>query len=101
MSSDKPPDPLRGYKEFDENDPAFQVRMLALRVDALTKEKEEIEGELREERSERKKLDDRVATMEKSFQRGAGALIVLPVIGTLVGLVFAYGKVIFRPWLSE
>src|ERR1700732_3109319 len=91
-------DPLRQFKEFNEDDPAFQVHILAMRVDALTKEKEGIEEELREERKERKLLDERVAVMERSFQRGAGALIVLPIIGTIVGLVFAYGKVIFGPW---
>lgn len=97
---DKDKDPLRQYKEFDESDPSFQVRILALRVDVLTKEKEEIEEELREERKERKLLEDRVGAMERSFQRGAGALIVLPVIGTIVGVLFAYGKTIFAPWLT-
>lgn len=97
--SDK--DPLRQYKEFDEHDPAFQVRILSLRVDALTKEKEDIEADLNGERDEREKLDERVSAMERSFQRGAGALIVLPIVGTIVGLLFAYGQVIFRPWLSK
>lgn len=92
-------DPLRVYKEFDENDPSFQVKILALRVDVLTTEKEEIEQELRDERKERKLLEDRVASMERSFQRGAGALIVLPIVGTVVGVLFAYGKIIFAPWL--
>lgn len=90
--SDK--DPLRQYKEFDEHDPAFQVRILSLRVDALTKEKEDIEKSSRE-------LEGRVAAMERSFQRGAGALIVLPIVGTVVGLLFAYGKIIFAPWVSK
>lgn len=96
----KSDDPLRQYKEFNEDAPEFQIRILALRVDALTKEKEEIEGDLNVERLERKSLDERVATMERAFQRGAGALIVLPIIGTLVGLLFAYGKTIFAPWLK-
>jgi hypothetical protein len=39
--------------------------------------------------------------MERTFQRGAGALIVLPVIGTIVGLLLAYGSVIFRPWVNK
>lgn len=93
--------PVKDYGEFDENDPRYQVRILALRVDNLGKEKEEIESDLREERSERKKLEDRVSNMERSFQRGFGMLIVIPVLGTLVGLVFAYGKVIFAPWLIK
>jgi transposase len=84
-------DPLRAYKEFDENDPAFLIRILSLRVDALTKEKEELEAKERE-------LEKRMAKMENSFQRGAGILMVLPIVGTLVGLLFAYGRVIFKPW---
>lgn len=100
MPNKPPDDPLRTYKEFNEDDPAFQVRILSLRVDTLTREKEEIEGDLNAERLERKLLDDRVAVIERSFQRGAGALIVLPIMGTLVGLLFAYGKVIFAPWLK-
>lgn len=100
MSEHPPKDPLRSYKEFDESDPAFQVRILAVRVDALTKEKEDIERELEKERVERRALDERVAVMERSFQRGAGALIVLPIVGSAVGLLFAYGKVIFAPWLK-
>jgi flagellar motor component MotA len=84
-------DPLRSYKEFDENDPAFLIRILSLRVDALTKEKEDLEKKESE-------LERRMAKMENSFQRGAGILMVLPIIGTLVGLLVAYGKVIFKPW---
>lgn len=86
-------DHLRFYKEFSEDDPLFQVKLLAQRVDALTREKEEIEGEQRD-------LEKRVADMEKSFQRGAGALIVLPIFGALIGIIFAYGKIIFAPWLG-
>lgn len=97
--SDK--DPLRQYKEFDENDPAFLVKLLGIRMDALTKEKEDIEKELSCEKQERRELEGRVAAMERSFQRGAGALIVLPVVGTIVGLLFAYGKIIFAPWISK
>ena len=70
----------RIYMEFDESDARYQVRILAIRVDVLTKEKIALEHELKDERDERKKLDERVARMEKSFQRGAGALIVLPIL---------------------
>lgn len=91
----------KDYQEFDEDDPRYQVRILAIRVATLGKEKEEIEGDLREERSKREKLEERVAAMEKTFQRGFGMLVIIPVLGTLVGLVFAYGKVIFAPWLTK
>lgn len=72
-----------------------------MRVDALTREKEQIEAELKEEENARKELERRVANMEKSFQRGAGALIVMPIFGTLIGILFAYGKIIFAPWLGN
>jgi hypothetical protein len=39
--------------------------------------------------------------MEKSFQRGFGMLVIIPIIGTIVGILFAYGKVIFAPWLGK
>jgi hypothetical protein len=87
--------------EFDEDDPRYQVRILAMRLDTLGKEKEHIEVELREERAERKKLDERVSAMEKSFQRGFGMLVIIPVLGTVAGLISAYGKVIFAPWLTK
>lgn len=87
--------------EFGEDDPLFQVKMISMRVDVLTREKEQIEAELKEEERERKKLEERVAGMERSFQRGAGALIALPIIGTLIGLLLAYGKVIFAPWIKS
>lgn len=80
--------------EFDEKDPRFGIKILSLRLDQLAKEKEEDEDKIR-------RLEERIAGMERTFQRGAGALIVLPVIGTIVGLLFAYGSIIFRPWLSN
>lgn len=95
---DKPYTDPRQFMEFDEDDPRFQVRILSMRVDALTKEKEAIEVELHEERDERKKLDERVAAMEKTFQRGAGIMLMLPIFGAALGLLLAYGKVIFAPW---
>lgn len=94
-------DHLKQYMEYDADDPRFLCRILGMRVDALTKEKEDIEKELTDERSERKKLEDRVGKMEKSFQRGAGMLIILPVLGTIIGVLFAWGKVIFAPWLTK
>lgn len=89
------------FMEFDEDDPRYQVRILGMRIDALTKEKEDIERELREEKIERKKLDDRVAAMEITFQRGAGMMIILPIIGAVIGIIFAYGKIIFAPWMGN
>jgi len=80
--------PLRQYMEFDENDPAYLIRILTLRVDAITKEKEELEKKERE-------LDERVSKMEKAFQRGAGVMIALPFIGTAIGFILAYGKILY------
>lgn len=79
-------------KEF-ENNALFQVRLLAQRVEALTREKEEIEENARN-------LKKDVVAMQKTFQRGAGMMIALPILGTLIGLALAYGKVIFAPWLK-
>lgn len=86
-------DPLRVYKEFDENDPAFLIRILSLRVDALTKEKEDLERKERE-------LDERIAKIEGSLGRGAGILIGLSAVGTIAGVLAAYGKAIFKPWTN-
>lgn len=84
-------DPLRTYKEFDENDPAFLIRILSLRVDALTKEKEDLE-------KREQNLEERIAKIEGALGRGAGILIGLSAVGTMVGLLGAYGKAIFKPW---
>jgi hypothetical protein len=93
--------PTDQYGKFDEDDPAFQVRILAIRVETLTKEKEKLEKDLGEERQERVNLDKRVVVIEKTFQRGAGVALALPFIGAAVGLVLAYGKVIFAPWMGN
>ena len=94
--------PLIG--EYDEGDLRYQIKILGYRVETLTKEKEDIERLLEKEREIRelheKDFEERVATMEKSFQRGAGIVMVLPVLGTILGLIFAYGKTIFKPWTS-
>jgi hypothetical protein len=87
--------------EFDEEDPRYQVRILAMRLDTLGKEKERLESELKGERTERLELDGRVSAMEKSFQRGFGMLVIIPVLGTIAGLISAYGKVVFAPWLTK
>lgn len=90
--------PLDG--EFNENDPRFQVRVLAMRVETLGREKEKIEEDLDEERRERRLLDKRVASMERTFQRGAGVALALPILGAALGLLLAYGRVIFAPWIN-
>lgn len=98
-------DPIQGYREFDESDPRFQVRILALRVDALTKEKEEIEikaKELEIRISKREKeLEDRVEAIERSLGKGAGILIGLATVGTVGGVLMAWGKTIFAPWIRQ
>lgn len=83
--------PSAMFGEFKEDDPRVAVKILAFRVDALTREKEDIEKTA-------KALELRLAAMERTFQRGAGAMIVIPVVGAIVGFLFAYGKVIFAPW---
>jgi hypothetical protein len=82
------------WGDFNPNNPVYMVKLLSQRIDQLDKEKKEDEVQIAD-------LIKRVANMEKSFQRGAGALIVLPIVGTFVGLLFAYGKVIFAPWLGS
>lgn len=86
-----PDDHLRTYKEFDENDPAFQVRILSIRVDALTKEKEDLERRLGDD-------EKRISKIEGSLGKGAGIMIGLASIGSIGGLLLAYGKTIFAPW---
>lgn len=86
-------------EDFDPNNPYTQFRLLAMRVTNLGKEKETLEVDLKEEREARVKLEERVAKMERSFSMGAGVLLVLPVVGSCVGLIFAYGKTIFAPWI--
>lgn len=67
-------------------DAESRIKFLAYRVAVLTREKEEIE--------------QRVSKIEKSFNMGAGILLVLPVLGSVVGMVFAFGKSIFKPWMN-
>lgn len=89
------------FDEFNPNNPYTAVALLGMRVDNLGKEKEALERDLEHERGERSDLEKRVAIMERSFQRGAGILMVLPIVGTLVGIFLTYGKAIFRPWTSN
>lgn len=85
-------DPIETYRAFDENDPSYQVRILALRVDVLTKEKESIELRLKQD-------ETRLETIERSLGKGAGILIGLATVGTVGGVLMAWGKTIFAPWI--
>lgn len=67
-------------------DPESKIKFLAYRVAVLGREKEE--------------LEERIAKIEKSFNMGAGILLILPVLGSIVGMVFAFGKQIFKPWMD-
>jgi hypothetical protein len=81
----------RIWEKFDPNDPNVQILLLSREMDSLKRREEAVEK--RED-----ELEKRIAKMEASFNRGAGILMVLPIIGTVVGLLFAYGKVILKPW---
>ena len=84
---------MRQDGEFDEHSAIFQVRLLAQRVDTLTREKERIEAEARDDRK-------RIAKIEYALAVGWGVLIVIPILGAVLGFLFAYGKVIFGPWFK-
>lgn len=86
-----PDDPF--FRALNPNDPAVQLFMLGQRLETLTKEKEELERYI-------ESVNERLAKMEKSFNMGAGVLMILPVLGGIVGTLLAYGKVIFRPWTT-
>jgi hypothetical protein len=87
--------------EFAEDDPNVAVRVLAERVANLGREKEALERDLEKEREDRLALDKRVAAMERAFQRGYGIALALPVIGGAVGVLMAYGRTIFAPWIGK
>jgi hypothetical protein len=86
--------------------------VLAFRVDTLTKEKEAVERDLREERQarirqaeaeaeERRKLSDRIATMEGYVQSGKGFMLSITIIGAALGFAATYWKSIFGPWMGK
>ena len=77
--------------EFNPNNPYTAIALLGERIKGIVEREKAIEK--RED-----DLEARIAKMEASFNRGAGILMVLPVVGTVVGLLLAYGKAIFRPW---
>jgi F0F1-type ATP synthase assembly protein I len=95
-----PPVP-HDFDEFNPNNPYTALALLGMRVDNLGKEKEALERDLRDERKDRADLEERVAAMERAFQRGAGILMVIPVLGTLIGILLTYGKTIFAPWTAN
>jgi hypothetical protein len=93
---------MPGWNDFNPNNPYTQLALLAQRVAGLSDANKALEATLEHERGERaeheKKTDERITKMENSFQRGAGILLVLPVLGTMIGILIAYGKTIFAPW---
>lgn len=80
-------DELYALAMADASDPKTQIKILAYRVAVLTREKEAIEV--------------RVAKMEKSFNMGAGILLVLPILGSILGMMIAVGKGFFSPWFGN
>jgi hypothetical protein len=89
------------FNDFDPNNPFTALALVSERVANLGKEKEALEKELEKERIARDALDVRVAKMEAAFQRGAGMLMLIPILGTALGLILAYGKIIFAPWTKQ
>jgi hypothetical protein len=71
----------------DSSDPRVQIKMLAYRVAVLTREKES--------------LETRVSKMERSFNMGAGVLLVIPIVGSILGFFIAVGKGFFAPWFGS
>ena len=84
-----------------ERSKAASLDVLAVRVDTLTKEKEDVERDLREERAERLKLEQRVARMEGYVQSGKGFMLSITVIGAALGFAATYWKSIFGPWMGK
>jgi hypothetical protein len=84
-----------------DRDKGPSIEVLAFRVDTLTKEKEDVERDLREERAERLKLEQRVARMEGYVQSGKGFMLSITVIGAALGFAATYWKSIFGPWIGK
>jgi hypothetical protein len=93
------------FDEFNPNNPYTALALLAERVKNLGKEKEDLERDLEQERAERedreRELEARISKIEGSIGRGIGILIGLSAVGTLGGVLLAYGKAIFAPWLGK
>ena len=90
---------------FNPNDPSVQILLLAQRLETLGREKEAIERDLEQERAEREKseneLEQRIAKIENSLGKGAGILIGLATVGSIGGVLMAWGKTIFAPWTGK
>lgn len=84
---------MKNDGEFEERNAFFQVQLLAQRVDNLGREKERLERTA-------ERHDGRLDKIEHSLAVGWGILIVFPILGAVLGFVFAYGKVIFGPWFK-
>jgi hypothetical protein len=93
--------PPQEFDEFNPNNPYTALALLGERVSNLGKEKEALERSLEKETKRRSDLEERVAAMERSFQRGAGILMVIPIIGTAIGILIFYGEKIFAPWTGK
>lgn len=83
---------IRLWETFDPQNPAVQILLLSARVDALTKENSAYLNKCMD-------LDKRVGELEGALKKGAGILIGLTTVGTALGILLAYGKTIFAPWL--
>lgn len=44
------------------------------------------------------KQDERIAKMERTFNMGAGVLLVVPIVGAFVAWLIAGGTKFFTPW---
>lgn len=78
--------------EFEELNALFQVKLLSQRVETLGREKEEIERDFRE-------ADKRLDNIERVLAIGWGVVLVVGILGTVFGFLFAYRAVIFSPWM--
>lgn len=83
------------YGEFNEKNPWYRLKILADRVDALTREKEKLESDMRETRSDMREARKDIEGIRRSISRGAGVLLAFPIFGSALGILIAYGKYIF------
>lgn len=80
-------DELQDLAMSGMEDPKSQIKFLSYRLAVVVREKEE--------------LEQRVAKIEKSFNMGAGILLILPIFGTMIGLALSFGKAILKPWMGN
>lgn len=79
---------------FEPKTAEDQIFILATRVSVLTREKESLERRMLA-------LENKVTIMRRALDRGTGVLMVLPILGALIGVLLAYGRAIFRPWVGQ